>query len=266
MKFSCMIVVLLAISAAVYPCSIFKYSVAGRTYFCGNEDWTAKDPAIQTYKAIGKQYGYVLFGWRTYLPRYAQAGINSEGLCFDWAAVPPQAYRRDNGKPDASLDVAVDILKNCKSIDEMVNYIEGYNVPHIAEEHIIFTDKTGRSCVIEYNHSKLQLIPDHTAFQFITNFHLTDPTLGWYPCERYRKMEAFFKEDGNKERRLAEILDRVHQEGQYPTIYSYIFDLGKMEINVFYNHNYMTRRVYAFSNLVETNVMIDISTIMNPGG
>jgi hypothetical protein len=261
-----MIVVLLAISADVYPCSIFKYSVDGRTYFCGNEDWTAKDPAIQTYKANGKQYGYVLFGWGTYLPRYAQAGVNSEGLCFDWAAVPTQVYIRDNKKPDASLDVTVDILKNCKSIDEVIKYIDGYNVPHIAEEHIMFTDKAGKSCVIEYNHSKQELVHDHAAFQFITNFHLTDPALGWYPCERYRKMAAFFGEDGSKEHRLAEILHKVHQEGQYPTIYSYIFDLGRMEITVFYNHNYMTKRVYAFSKLVEANVTIDISSSMKLGG
>jgi hypothetical protein len=259
MKLLCMMIVLFAISADVHSCSIFKYRVEGRTYFCGNEDWIARDPAIQTYKATGKQYGYVLFGWRSYLPRYAQAGVNSEGLCFDWAAVPAQTYIRDTEKPDASLDITIDVLKNCKSVDDAIKYIKGYNVPHIAEEHIMFTDRAGNSCVIEYNHSKLKLIYDNADYQFITNFHLSDPSLGWYPCERYSKMEAFFREDGNKELRLAEILDRIHQEGRYPTIYSYIFDLDRMEITMFYNHNYMAKQTYSFSKLVETDVLMDIS-------
>jgi len=258
MKLLSVIVVLFAVSIAAYPCSILMYSVDGRTYFCGNEDWTATDPAIQTYKAETNHYGYVLFGWKSYLPRYAQAGINSEGLCFDWAAVPAQEYTRASGKPDASLDITIDILKNCRNVDEAVDYLRRYNVPHLSEEHIMFVDRTGKSCVIEYNHSKLVLIYGTANYQYMTNFHLSDPSLGWYPCERYNKMKGFFEANGDKTARLVEILDRVHQEGQYPTVYSYIFNLKSMEIAVFYKHNYAAKRVYSFSKLLETNRTIDI--------
>jgi hypothetical protein len=251
--------VLSVLSAYVYPCSIFRYSVEDRTYFCGNEDWTARDPAIQTFKSRGTSYAYVIAGWKSHLPHYAQAGINSEGLCFDWAAVPSQRYSRDDSKEDASLDITVDILKNCRSIDEAIAYIKRYNVPHLAEEHIMFADRTGTSCVIEYNNSRLHVIESNAESQYITNFHVSDPTLGWYPCARFASLEAFFREDGNKERRLVDILDAVHQESQYPTIYSYIFDLRKMEINMFYNHNFKARRVYRFADLVHRDSLIDIS-------
>jgi hypothetical protein len=251
--------VFIVLSANVFPCSIFKYSVEDRTYFCGNEDWTARDPAIQTYKSRGASYAYIIAGWKSYLPHYAQAGVNSEGLCFDWAAVPVQRYSRDDSKQDASLDITVDILRKCRSVDEAIAYIKRYNVAHLAEEHIMFADTTGKSCVIEFNNSRLQVIEGNAESQYITNFHVSDPTLGWHPCDRYDSMEALFREKGNKEGRLVDILDAVHQESQYPTIYSYIFDLRKMEISMFYNHNYSAKRVYQFARLVQKDTLIDIS-------
>ena len=186
------LLLLLAVPISVYPCSIFRYTIDTRTYFCGNEDWTLADPAIQTFKAQGSDYGYILLGWKSFLPSYAQAGINSKGLCFDWAAVPPQQYVRDNTKKDLTLDFTIDVLKRCANVGHAIEYIKSFNISHLAEEHIIFADKTGKSCVIEYNHSKLQVVQDDSEAQFITNFHITDKSLGWYPCRRYAQMEAFF--------------------------------------------------------------------------
>jgi hypothetical protein len=250
---------MLAIPGGAFPCSIFRYTVDGRTYFCGNEDWTARDPAINTYKAKGNDYGYVLFGWRSFLPRYVQAGINSKGLCFDWAAVPPQRYVRDNHKKDLTLDFTIEMLKKCATVAEAMDYIEGYNIDHFAEEHLMLADGRGNSCVVEYNHSRLRIIRDDSKAQFITNFHLSDPSLGWYPCDRYAKMEAFFKGDGNKENRLVQLLDGIHQEKQYPTVYSYVFDLNSMQITIFLNYNYRVKRTYALDELLERDSLLDIS-------
>jgi hypothetical protein len=241
---------LLATSGGAFPCSIFKYVVEGRTYFCGNEDWTARDPAINTYKARGNEYGYVVFGWRSFLPRYIQAGINAKGLCFDWAAVPPQRYRRDPDKRDLSMDFTVEMVKSCATVAEAIDFVKRYNIPHFAEEHLMLADATGRSCVIEYNHSRLRII---------TNFHLSDPALGWHPCDRFAKMESFFHEAGNKEDRLVQLLDSVHQEGRYPTVYSYVFDLAGKEITVFLDHDYRVKRTYLLDELVERDGTLDIS-------
>jgi hypothetical protein len=253
------LLLLLSTTMSAYPCSIFRYTIDGRTYFCGNEDWIATDPALQTFTPRGRDYGCVLFGWKSYLPRYVQAGINSRGLCFDWAAVPPQEYSRDSAKPEVTLDFTVDILKRCASVDEAIEYMKDRSMPHLAEEHIMLADRTGRSCVVEYNHSKLRLIYDDSESQFITNFHITDRSLGWYPCGRYSRMEAFFKEPGSKETRLADLLDAVHQEGSYPTVYSYVFDLSRMEITVFHHHDFRTRKTWSIKSLLSNPVALDLS-------
>ena len=259
MKVVSVLVLLLSATTNLYPCSIFKYTTNGRTYFCGNEDWTATNPAIMSCSAKDNDYGYILLGWANLLPRYIQAGVNSKGLCFDWAAVPAQQYVRDNGKKDLTLDFTLDVLKKCATVDDAIEYVKRHNIPHLAEEHIMFADKTGKSCVIEYNHSRLRIVPNDSESQFITNFHITDSSLGWYPCDRYSKMATFFKEKGNKEARLVELLDAVHQEGQYPTVYSYVFDLDKMRITVYYNHNYRVKKVYSLDDMVARDTILELS-------
>lgn len=252
-------VLLLFSSFNLFPCSIFKYTAGGRTYFCGNEDWTIRAAAVQTHTAINGDYAYALLGWKGLLPHWVQAGINSQGLCFDWAAVPPQQYMRDAARQDVTLDFTVDVLKRCATVEEAIDFITRYNVPHLAEEHIMFADRTGSSCVVEFNHSRLQVVPDDSEFQFVTNFHITDTSLGWYPCKRYSRMEKFFKEKGNKESRLVELLDSVHQEGRYETVYSYVFDLARMEMTVFSRHNYGAKKAYSLNDLFANDVTVDIA-------
>jgi hypothetical protein len=258
MKRFAAVLTLLTIATSAFPCSIFKYSINGRTYFCGNEDWTATDPAIMTSKPKGNDYGYILLGWKSYLPRYVQAGVNSMGLCFDWAAVPSQGYVRDSAKDDLTLDFTVDVLRKCANVDEAVAFIRRYNIPHLGEEHIMFADSGGKSCVVEYNHSQMHLVVDQSEAQFITNFHLTDRSLGSYPCQRYAKMEAFFRELGSKETRLVELLSSIHQEGQYPTAYSYVFDLSTRQITLFLNHNYQAKTVLSMDKMMESDRVLSL--------
>ena len=253
-----MVIIILCFQAfTVFPCSIFTYQNETGTYFCGNEDWGAKDPAMFTIKASGNEYGVVLLGWKSYLPNYPQAGINSEGLCFDWATVPAQQYTPIKGKRDLSINATIEILKKCKTIDDVIAYISDYNFSHIAAEHILFADKAGMSCVIEYTKGERRIIKKNTS-QCITNFNLSDKESGWYPCQRYEKLSLGLNTDNLGYNDLTNLLDGVHQEGNYPTIYSYIMNLTTMEISVFYNHHFNTAKKYRVEELLKKNQIISI--------
>lgn len=238
------------LAARAGACSIFMYSVGGRTYFCGNEDWTARDPAMRSYQARKGAYGYVLFGWESYLPSYAQAGINSEGLCFDWAMVQGTRFVHDPSKASLTSDFTIDALRECADVDEVLRFIEGKEIPQLAEEHLMFADASGRSCVLEYGRDGMKVVRNDKSYQYITNFRLTDPAMGWYPCWRYSKLEALFAKPDGKEADLAAILDAVHQEGSYPTIYSYVFDLGRKRLRVFYDHDFRSPKDYSLADLI----------------
>lgn len=253
-----LIIILLCQTILASPCSIFKYKTGEYVYFCGNEDWTAKDPALIAIKQQKNDYGLVLLGWKSYLPDYPQAGINSEGLCFDWAAVPAQKYEFVKGKADLTINSTIEILKKCKNITEVLAYLNKYNFSHLAEEHIIFTDRYGDSCVIEYTKGKQRIVQTKSHAQFITNFNLTDKEAGWYPCARYSKLEVTLKKENLSENNLIEALASVHQEGDYPTIYSYVFDLHELKLKVFYNHIYNKYQEYKLQELIKTDKVISI--------
>jgi hypothetical protein len=235
----------------LYPCSIFKYSSNSEIFFCGNEDWITTDPAIITIPANKNDFGVVLLGWKSYLPNYPQAGINSEGLCFDWAMVPKQNYKSNVDLVDLDINSTIDILKKCKSVNEVIEYLKQYDFSHIAEEHIMFTDKTGASCVIEYTKGERHFLINNSETQYITNFNLTDKSYGGYPCDRYTKLERGLKKEKLDIEDMKRLLSSVHQEGTYPTIYSYIFDLRKMNIRLFYNHRYDTYKEFTINGLLK---------------
>jgi choloylglycine hydrolase len=242
-----------------FACSICAYSIDGRAYFCGNEDWSATDPAMLSAPASKDSYGYLILGWASYLPGYAQAGINSEGLCFDWAMVPAQRYASKPGRAQLSIDFPVEALRKCKDVGELLRFIEGKDIPHVAEEHLMFADKSGRSCVIEYSKGELRVIEGSGGAQYVTNFALSDPTLGGYPCARYSRMEAFFKAEGDKSPALASLLDSVHQEGGYQTIYSYVFDLAAGKVTLYYKHDFRNPKAYSLAALVSRAALTRIA-------
>jgi len=239
----------LVLSLPCFPCSVFSYREGARAYFCGNEDWSFTDPAFRSFPARKGSYAYLLLGWMSYLPSYPQAGVNSEGLCFDWAMVPQQSYSGDPSKESLAIDFTVDALRSCKDVGEFLAYIRGKEIPNLGQEHLMVADRSGRSCVIEYAKGHVALVEGDREYQCITNFCLTNPGLGGYPCARFSKLEAFFKEGGEKSGRLGEILNAAHQDGQYPTIYSYIFDLGAMRMTLFYNHDYSRKLEYSLAEL-----------------
>ena len=244
-------------SIAIFPCSIFTYKIGSSVFFCGNEDWTAKDPAILSIKPENNEYGVVLLGWNSYLPSYPQAGVNSEGLCFDWASVPGQRFIPIKGKSNLDINDTISILKKCKTVENAIDYINNYNFPHIAEEHLILSDKAGNSCVIEYTKGQQRIIRSNST-QYITNFNLTDKEAGWYPCQRYETLSKKLNNSNLMFIDLVNTLDAVHQEGTYQTIYSYIMNLSTMKINIYYNHNFSKSKEYLISSLIETNQRIKI--------
>jgi hypothetical protein len=253
-----LVFLLLAQSLSLFPCSIFKYVADGQVYFCGNEDWSATDPAMVTIPSEKGKYGMVLLGWKSYLPSYPQAGINSEGLSFDWAMVPGQKYSSMPGKENLDINSTIDILKKCKDVQEVIDYIKLRNFSHLAEEHLMVADRSGKSCVFEYTKGSLKVILNTSGTQYITNFNLSDKEGGWYPCERYARLERELEAKAIPPDRLMRVLDAVHQEGTNPTIYSYMFNLTTNEIKVFHNHNYAASQEFRVRDLIAVKQKIRI--------
>lgn len=243
----------------LFSCSIFMYSENGHAWFCGNEDWSATDPALLGVKGDASSHGYALLGWMSWLPAYAQAGVNSEGLGFDWAMVPPQRYRADPSRKDAPFDMVLEIMRTCATVDDVVAFVTAYNFPHVTEEHILFADRNGSSCVLEFDGTDVRVIRNSEPYQAITNFNLLRPELGGYPCARYARLSQSLGSPCLGETDLATLLDAVHQEGRYPTIYSYVADLKAMEIVAYYRHDFSRPRRFRIATLIASEARVDLT-------
>lgn len=234
-----LIILLSSIIPASFACTIFN-SVEGSSVLVGNnEDYDDTNVSIRFYPASDGKYGRVLL--KINKSDYPFGGMNDHGLFFDWCALPRRSnikFPSDKKKFNGTL--CEKMLEECATVNDAINLYNKYNDPWLYEGHMMVVDKTGASAVIEWGANSLAIIKKETKYQVLSNFNLTDPKLaGWYPCQRYNNASKTLKENSVHSIGLyKKILDLVHQQGQYPTIYSNIYELDKGIVQIFRNHNY----------------------------
>lgn len=225
----------------IKACTIFTLKGQQTHYFASNEDWTYTDPAIRFVPGSKGNYAYLIFGWESFLPNYAQGGVNEYGICLDWASLTPQPFKENPQRKPLDEEITVKILKKCKTIAEVIELIKSYNCNHFAEEHLLVSDRNDQSCIIEWSGVDYVFLTKYNQYQIITNFAISNRKVGWYPCERFNTGEQYLKKiklaEVNVET-IKTILDKTHQEGTYQTIYSYIVDQRTLDIFIYFKHNY----------------------------
>lgn len=171
-------------------CSVLYYvdSTTGKIYAVNNEDyWLDVDAYIQIEPKSKKEYARLWYGW----DNFAQGGINDKGLFFDAAVTPEQEKMKGYHNPKNNLGDK--ILAYCSTVDEALDYIEKEKIALI-KSHMMFGDKTGKAVVVEWvnGERKLHWIKDNKLI--MTNYLLSDPNAGNYPCYRYNSIEERISE------------------------------------------------------------------------
>ncbi|HEX3045180.1 MAG TPA: hypothetical protein VHY08_10515, partial [Bacillota bacterium] len=118
-------------------CTIFNVKGQTGNYFASNEDWSFTDPALRVVPGDKSDYGYLVFGWNSYLPGYPQGGVNEQGVCLDWATVAPQNFQDAPSRKALDENLTYKILKECKSTGEAITLIGQYNCSQLAGEHLL---------------------------------------------------------------------------------------------------------------------------------
>ncbi|MGE5604556.1 MAG: carcinine hydrolase/isopenicillin-N N-acyltransferase family protein [Bacteroidota bacterium] len=235
-------------------CTIFQVNGPNLNYFAANEDWTFVDPVIRIVPGNKGDYSYLVFGWSSYLPSYPQAGVNEHGICLDWASVSSQRFKEDSNRKQLDEDIIYKILKKCRNIEEVIGLIRSYNCSQFAGEHLLVADRNGDSCVIEWSGNDYVFLRKTDNYQVITNFCLSNPKIGWYSCERFNTVGQYLnkiKDIDPDFKSVRGLLERTHQERDYPTIYSYIVDQNNLDLYVFYNHDYSKYTKFNFRDEIK---------------
>ncbi len=166
-------------------CSILYYidKETGKIYVVNNEDyWYDVKAYIKIIPAKNNELARLWYGWDD----FAQGGVNEAGLFFDGAVTPEQPTIESYTKPNGNL--GDNILANCKTVDDAVNFIEKQKVA-LANAHLLFGDKSGNALVVEWIDGVKKVTSLTGNYLIATNFLLADTAKGNYPCYRYAAME-----------------------------------------------------------------------------
>lgn len=232
-----------------HACSILYYkdSLSGKIYALNNEDyWYDVKPYISIIPGKAGALSRLWYGW----DNFAQGGVNEAGLFFDAAVTPQQPEVKGYSK--YSNNFGDYLLSKCKNIKEVITLFEKEKIAYTTG-HFLFGDRDGNAVVIEWVEGEKKLIFISGNYLMATNFLLSSPEKGNYPCIRYQAMENEIKrlQEGKIPVGLKEagnILAKAIQpaamgEKMGGTLYSIFINLTDMQfvVMVKYDNNRMTK-------------------------
>lgn len=199
--------------AQAHACTIFLLTDTNRVLFCNNEDWSNPKTRIWFIPAGTNHYGgaYVGFdnGW-------AQGGVNTEGLAYDWVAGYSETWTPDPTLPIVAGNSSQQMIETCATIEQAIAFYRGHQEPGFYRAKILVADRTGASVNIGAQDGKLQVEKSKTCRGF-----------GYGE----RKLNAMLDESSQPTvANGAKILRACMQKGMYATKYFNIFDLKTGDI------------------------------------
>lgn len=254
------VLIFMFIAMQIFPCSILTVEGRSAYFIAGNEDYIKNNSSIKFVPGSNGNYGYAVMGVSGLIDDYPQIAINEKGLAVDWATVPTGKYKVDKSKKKLSSPLIHELMRKCKDVDEVVKFVQSYNISHFAQGHLMVADSKGNSVVLEWDGKKVQQINREGSYQLLTNFNLIngDP----FDCDRYMKGGSVMNKFENPEDGIVKALNVMHQEGKNPTLYSYVIDLNSKVITLYNNYDYSKSSIINLDHeLAKGEYLVDIASL-----
>lgn len=200
-------------AAQVRACTIFVLTDTNHALFCNNEDWSSTNTRIWFIPAGEGYHGAVYVGFEN---GYAQGGMNTEGLAFDWVAGYTEKWEWDPKLPEVRYNSGQRMLETCATIDQAVAFFRTHFEAGFWRAKILVADRSGASVIIGARDGKLVVEQDDRCRGFGYGQRPLDAALAKHP--EVTVAEGF------------KILKDCRQGGDYATKYSNIFDLRSGDI------------------------------------
>ncbi|MBN2461952.1 MAG: tetratricopeptide repeat protein [Candidatus Cloacimonetes bacterium] len=220
MKFFLILFLLCIAAISLLEASImFNYSRNEKTYVGINVDWGDPEAMVWFIPATDNNYGRVYFG---FTDNAAQSGMNDQGLIYGRFATESLEITQSLGKPVYNDNLLDKIMAECATVKEALKLLENYNLEFFHDFQIMLVDKHANSAIVEGD-----IIHRKTGnYQIVTNFLISQyENEDRYPCYRYQIARAMLTDQGLSLELMRKILAATHQEIEYPTQFSCIYDL-----------------------------------------
>jgi choloylglycine hydrolase len=244
--FICLYLLAGAAIARATACTVFSLS-DGETSLMGNsEDWP-EEGYMEVAPASGDSFGRITF---SFSDRYVQGGINDRGLAVDGTgAIREIPMTNDPEQPDFTGNIIEEMLESCADVGDVVEFCRQYEMPVLGWCHVMAADAGGNSVVIELGtDGKTECLVKEGHWQLLTNFNLSNPSIGHYPCNRYEAAAALLPDCGTNTFDAATVLFSVLQPGG--TEYSHIYDCTAGRFRLYRKGDYLQALVFDVETLL----------------
>jgi hypothetical protein len=226
----------LATAESAFGCTIVMAARDGLVLAGNNEDRNHPQTIVTFLPATKSFYGRVIFG---YDDAPIQGGMNDQGLFIDGNALAPTGWKPDPEKQTFQGIAMMVILGTCATIEDVQKFFGKYNIRGLERARFPVADRTGASMVVEFAEGGVQFAQSNTWYQIATNFVISNIKDGNYPCWRYNAADKIMSAaKALSVDLIREVLDKTHQEGRSPTVYSNIYDLKKGTVYVYNLRNF----------------------------
>lgn len=220
-------------TAQQHGCSVFVAANDLVALAGNNEDWRNPFTKLWFIPAGEGTFGQMYVGFDNYYP---QGGMNDQGLFFDGLAVETTIVPRQTDLPDVPDNALSILMSTCADVSCVVEYLDNHDRPQLTNAQIFFGDAKGDAVIIE----PTEMIRKSGAFLVSTNFYQSTTPPAEITCERFQTAQLMLSEaDGDFNVELfRQILDATHQEGDFPTQYSNIYDMQAKVMYLYLFHDF----------------------------
>lgn len=207
---------LIAAGFRAEACTVFVLTDGTRVLFFNNEDWFNPATRVWFVPAGRDHLGCAYLGFDD---GWAQGGLNTAGLAFDWVSGSQEPYKPDPGLQPVRGNPSERMLESCTTVGEAVAFYGKFLEPDFRRARLFVADRSGASAVIGAREGRLQITPFQGSHGF-----------GWGRVALERELA---KSPEPSVARGAAILRACRQPGAGGTKYSNAFDLRSGEMVLF---------------------------------
>jgi hypothetical protein len=207
----------LSSAAPVRACTILVLTDASHALFCNNEDHPNPKTEIWFQPAGDGYYGAVYVGCDS---GWAQGGLNTEGLAFDWVAGTRETWEPDPRLPRPRGNASQRMIETCTTVDDGVDFFRTHQEPGFSYARILVADRTGASVRIGAKDGRLLVEKENQSRGF---------GFGGQTLEK-----AIAKRPEPTVTNAFQILRDCRQGGDYATKYSNVFDLKSGDVFLYF--------------------------------
>ncbi len=212
-RMACAALIVLQGMPPAEACTIFVLTNGRRAFFANNEDWSDPRTRIWFVPETEARHGCVFVGFQNH---WAQGGMNTKGLAFDWVAGYKETYVPGSDLQSVKGNPSEEMIQTCATVDDAIRFYQRYREPSFSYARILIADRTGASVIVRASGGHLEFDKARCSRGF------------GYAGETVQKLLA--TNPPPSAGRASQILRACLQEGAYATKYSNVFDLKSGDI------------------------------------